>query len=188
MFSCGPWINRLKQNVQESRTIVIDCRVPNPSWGGMCGTYVRTALCICIPLITAISSLKACVLVQGLRFWLKFAFFVMRRRASRGWVVQRYSRHKELKGSTSAIASVEGRLLRCMSVIWCICHVLQLLSIRFIQQNSCCNRKSPMKHKQKPDSKSHLPWFSYGYWKYMFADFLTWLSPPKARSLAWNSL
>ena len=40
------------------------------------------------------------------------------------------------------------------------------------QQDLFCVNKSPMKHIQKTDWKSDVPWFSYGYRKCMFVDFL----------------
>ena len=45
--------------------------------------------------------------------------------------------------------------------------LLQLLPIRFTQQNLCCIRKSTMEHQQQSD----LSWFIYGYWKCLFVDF-----------------
>jgi hypothetical protein len=54
-------------------------------------------------------------------------------------------------------------LLRYAGVIWFVFHVLQLLLIRFIQQNSCCISKSTMKHLQNTDWKLDLPLFSYDY-------------------------
>ena len=41
--------------------------------------------------------------------------------------------------------------LRYVGVVWLIFHVLQLLLIRFTQQNSCCISMYTMKHMQKPD-------------------------------------
>ena len=41
--------------------------------------------------------------------------------------------------------------MRHVEVIWFLFHVLQLLLIRFTQQNSCGNDKSMMKHMQKLD-------------------------------------
>jgi hypothetical protein len=39
-------------------------------------------------------------------------------------------------------------IFRYVGVVWFHFHVFQVLSIRFIQQNSCCIRKSTMKHMQ----------------------------------------
>ena len=60
-----------------------------------------------------------------------------------------------------------------MEAIWFLSHVLNLLPVRFTQQNSRCIRKSAMKHMEKPDRKSDFPCFSYGYQKCMFVDFST---------------
>ena len=57
-------------------------------------------------------------------------------------------------------AEDDTKLIRYVGVNWFVFHVLQLLLIRFTQQNSCCIRKSSMKHLQKPDPKSDLPCFS----------------------------
>ena len=43
--------------------------------------------------------------------------------------------------------------LRYRGVIWFMFHVLQLLPIRFTQQNSWCINKPTMKHMQKLDKK-----------------------------------
>jgi hypothetical protein len=48
--------------------------------------------------------------------------------------------------------------LRYAGVIWFIFHVLQLLPIRFTQQNLCCINISMMKHLQEPNWKSDFPW------------------------------
>ena len=61
---------------------------------------------------------------------------------------------------------------RYVGVSWFVVHVLQLLLIRFTQQNSCCTSKTMMKHLQKLDWRFDLPWFSCGYRKCMFVDFL----------------
>ena len=58
-------------------------------------------------------------------------------------------------------------------VIWFDFHVLQFLPIRFPQQHWCCISKSMIKHLHKPDWKSGLLWFRYGYWKCMLVDFST---------------
>ena len=50
-------------------------------------------------------------------------------------------------------------------------YVLQLLPIRFTQQDSCCVGKFKMKHMQNPYWKSDLIWFSYDYRKHVFVDF-----------------
>ena len=48
--------------------------------------------------------------------------------------------------------SHDGRVyLRCVDVIWFVFHVLQLLLIRFAQQNMCCIRKSTTRYHQKSD-------------------------------------
>jgi hypothetical protein len=67
---------------------------------------------------------------------------------------------------------MQGTTLRYMGDIWLIFQVLQLQPNRFTQQNSCCISKPAMKHLQKPDWKSDLPKFSYGYHKCVFVDFL----------------
>ena len=41
--------------------------------------------------------------------------------------------------------------LRYEGVMWFVFHVLQLLPIKFTQQNLCCISKSIMKHMQKLD-------------------------------------
>ena len=47
--------------------------------------------------------------------------------------------------------------LRHVGFIWFIFNVLQLLPIRFTQQNSCCISKSMMKHLQKLGLKIRPP-------------------------------
>ena len=49
------------------------------------------------------------------------------------------------------------RSIRYVRVIWFIFHVLQLLPIRFKQQNVCCNSKSTMQHQQSLDWNTYLP-------------------------------
>ena len=69
--------------------------------------------------------------------------------------------------------------LRYVSVIWFIFQVLQLLLVRYIQQDLKCISKPTMKHMQKPDWKSDLPLTSNGYKKCMFVDFwTTYIGPP----------
>ena len=66
----------------------------------------------------------------------------------------------------------ETKKLKNMGNIWFF-NVLLLLPIRFTQENACCIRKSTMKHMQKPDRKSNLSYFTFGYQKCVFVDFLT---------------
>ena len=50
-----------------------------------------------------------------------------------------------------------------VGVIWCCC-LCSLPSIDWIAwQSLCCVSKPMMKHRQKSDGESELPWFSYGY-------------------------
>ena len=60
--------------------------------------------------------------------------------------------------------------IRYVGVVWFVFHVLQILSIRLIQQSFCCISKSTMTYQHKLDSESNLPFFGYGFWKYMFVD------------------
>ena len=78
---------------------------------------------------------------------------------------------------------------RYMGAIWFIVLVLHLLLIRFMSSNLCCIIKSMMKHQQKPDWKSDLPWFSYDDQKCMFVDSLTeYIGPPNCvHYLVWSS-
>ena len=68
-----------------------------------------------------------------------------------------------------------NHVLRYVGVTWFFLHVLCLLPIRCRQQSLCCIDNSMMKHMQKPDRKSNLPLFSYGYRKCMFVDFFIWI-------------
>ena len=43
--------------------------------------------------------------------------------------------------------------MRYVSVVWFVCHVLQLLPIRSTQQNPCCTRKFMMKHLQNSECR-----------------------------------
>lgn len=52
-------------------------------------------------------------------------------------------------------------------------HCPQLLAIIFTQWSMCCISKSTVKHWQNSDQKLDLPYFSYGYRKYMFLDSLS---------------
>ena len=62
---------------------------------------------------------------------------------------------------------------RCVSVIWFVLYVLQLLVISPTQGNLDCISKS----KRHP-LKSDLYLFTYAYWKCMFVDFLiTYICP-----------
>ena len=42
-------------------------------------------------------------------------------------------------------------ILKICGVIWFLSHVLQLLLVKFTQQNFCCISKSTMKHMRKLD-------------------------------------
>ena len=61
-----------------------------------------------------------------------------------------------------SLTELGNSTLRHVGVIWFTFHVLQLLSIRFIEQNACCISKSTMKHMQKAYWNSDLPLFGYG--------------------------
>ena len=64
-------------------------------------------------------------------------------------------------------------------VPYSIFHVHHPLPIRFIQQDLCCISKPTMKHRQKLDSESDLPWVSYEYWACTFLDSLAkYMCPP----------
>ena len=68
--------------------------------------------------------------------------------------------------------------LRYVGVIWFVFLVLYLLLIRFTSE-LCVISNSIMKHQQKPDCKSNLPWFSHGNQKCMFVDSLIeYIAPP----------
>lgn len=70
---------------------------------------------------------------------------------------------------------MNGVVLRCVGVIWVFGHPLQLLLIRFTQQNLSCVSISTVKHQQKLD----LSLFSYNYGKFMFVDSLIeYIDPP----------
>ena len=58
-------------------------------------------------------------------------------------------------------------------VMWFIFHVLQLLPIRFTQQNLSCINNSTMTRHQKSDLKADIPLLSYGYRKCMLVDSFT---------------
>ena len=49
---------------------------------------------------------------------------------------------------------------------------LQLLPIRFTQQNSCCISKFGMKHTSEPYWQVDLSWFNYSYRKCIVVDIL----------------
>jgi hypothetical protein len=75
---------------------------------------------------------------------------------------------------------------RYVDVIWFIFHVLHLLPTIFTQHNSCCMSKSTMYHMQKPNKNSDFPWFSFGSWKCMFVNFLTWYASPPSLCSLWS--
>ena len=66
----------------------------------------------------------------------------------------------------------KGMVIRYVGVIWFLFHVLQLLPIRFTQQNSCCINKSTIKHLQNSNWHLDLPRSSYAYQNCMFVGFL----------------
>ena len=68
----------------------------------------------------------------------------------------------------SALSST--KVCGCFSVRFS-CSPIYLL-IRFMQWNLCCTSESTMKHRHKSDSKMDFSWFSYGYRKYMFLDWV----------------
>ena len=59
-----------------------------------------------------------------------------------------------------------------MGLIWYGIHVLQLLLMRFTQQNMCCIKKSIMKHLHKNKQIENLTSPYFNLWC-MFVDFLT---------------
>jgi hypothetical protein len=68
--------------------------------------------------------------------------------------------------------------IRYLGVIRFVFHVVQPLLIRFTQQILCYS-KSSLNHEHKSDQKSELPWFFYGYRKWLFVDsFSVYISPP----------
>jgi hypothetical protein len=52
----------------------------------------------------------------------------------------------------------QGHVQGDVGVMWFICHALQFLPTRVIQQDTCCIGKSTLRHMQKKlDWKSNLP-------------------------------
>ena len=72
-----------------------------------------------------------------------------------------------IESSKEGASSLAERSLvvKCVGVIWFLFHALQLLPVRFTQQNSCCSSRSTTKHMQKSYWKSHC-------FNYVFVDFL----------------
>jgi hypothetical protein len=77
--------------------------------------------------------------------------------------------------------------LRCAGVIRFNFHVLQLLPIRFTQQNLCC--KSMMKHQQKPNWKSNPPPYLVlvMIWKLHICWLLTWIHRSSQLCSLWSA-
>jgi hypothetical protein len=64
-------------------------------------------------------------------------------------------------------------------VIWFVFHVLQLLPIRFTQQNSCYISKPTTNNMQKPNRESNLPDLLMVIKRACFVDFLVeYKAPP----------
>ena len=67
-----------------------------------------------------------------------------------------YIDHVEHLNSTSALWQHQREAVIYVDVVWFVFHV-QLLHIRFTQQNVCCISKSMMKRIQKPYWRLGLP-------------------------------
>ena len=67
-----------------------------------------------------------------------------------------------------------------VGVIWVVFHVLQLLPLRFTQQNLCCTNKSTIKHHQNTLENRTSPFFVYYCHKCMLNvdSLIKYIDPP----------